>query len=127
MTTSAARITVGHQDQSYGPYSMHEVNSLLASGRLDCEDLAWVEGTPDWVSLRTVPGVLAVPPLPPQASRDDYDPDCSDRKILPAFLMAFFIGPLGVHRFYTGKTGSGIAMVILTLTIFGAIITPFGP
>ena len=128
MTNSAARITVRQNDQSYGPYSLQEVNSMLTSGRLDRDDLAWVEGSPDWTSLRAIPGVLAVPPPPPRTSgtsrRDhDYDPDASDRTVIAAFLMAFFIGPFGIHRFYVGKTGSGIAMLILTLTMIGAIVT----
>tara|TARA_R110002096_G_scaffold252520_1_gene445444 strand:+ start:73 stop:534 length:462 start_codon:yes stop_codon:yes gene_type:complete len=125
MTTSAARITVRQNDTSYGPYSLQEVNSMLTSGRLDRDDLAWIEGSPDWTSLRSIPGVLAVPPPPPRTSRRsaEHDPDASERQILPAFLMAFFVGPLGIHRFYVGKTGSGIAMLILTLTLFGAIIT----
>jgi TM2 domain-containing membrane protein YozV len=131
MTSSAARITVRQNDKSYGPYSLQEVNSMLTSGRLNRDDLAWVEGSPDWTSLRAVPGVLAVPPPPPRTSRNsrtsrrdpDYDPNASDRTIVAAFLMAFFIGPFGIHRFYVGKTGSGIAMLILTLTMIGAIIT----
>lgn len=47
----------------------------------------------------------------------------SDKKILPAFLLAFFIGVLGIHRFYVGKTWSGIAMVVLSLTLVGLIVT----
>ena len=38
----------------------------------------------------------------------------SDKKILPAFLMCFFLGCLGIHRFYVGKIGTGI-LQILTL------------
>lgn len=31
-----------------------------------------------------------------------------------AAVLAFFLGGLGVHRFYVGKIGSGIAQIILT-------------
>jgi TM2 domain-containing membrane protein YozV len=36
----------------------------------------------------------------------------SDKKILPAFLLCFFLGFLGIHRFYVGKTGSGVAQLL---------------
>lgn len=32
----------------------------------------------------------------------------SDRKILIALLLCFFLGYLGFHRFYAGKVGTGI-------------------
>lgn len=38
----------------------------------------------------------------------------SSRKILPAFLMCFFLGCFGIHRFYVGKIGTGV-LQILTL------------
>ena len=142
MTSSAARITVRRDDENYGPYSIDDVNQMLVAGRLDSEDLAWLEGSPEWTQLRAIPGVRAVPPPPPppggRAARpapsanrydededfeDDFDPECSDRLILPAFLLAFFVGVFGVHRFYVGKTGSGIAMLVLTITIVGIFIS----
>ncbi len=33
----------------------------------------------------------------------------TDKKILPAFLLCFFLGMFGAHRFYVGKIGTGIA------------------
>lgn len=36
----------------------------------------------------------------------------TEKRILPAFLLCFFLGAFGVHRFYVGKVGTGILMLI---------------
>jgi TM2 domain-containing membrane protein YozV len=36
----------------------------------------------------------------------------SSKRILPAFLLCFFLGALGVHRFYVGKVGTGILQIV---------------
>jgi TM2 domain-containing membrane protein YozV len=36
----------------------------------------------------------------------------SEKRILPAFLLCFFFGVLGVHRFYVGKIGTGILQLV---------------
>lgn len=32
--------------------------------------------------------------------------EMSDKRILPAFLLCFFFGIFGAHRFYVGKVGT---------------------
>lgn len=45
------------------------------------------------------------------------------KSALIAYLLWFFFPLLGAHRFYMGRMGTGLAMLILTLTAFGAIIS----
>ena len=46
-----------------------------------------------------------------------------DKQAWIALVLAFFLGAFGAHRFYVGRTGSAIAMFLLTLTIVGVLIT----
>jgi TM2 domain-containing membrane protein YozV len=36
----------------------------------------------------------------------------SSKKKLPAFLMCFFLGCFGIHRFYVGKIGTGVLQLV---------------
>lgn len=42
----------------------------------------------------------------------------SEKNWLTAFLLCFFLGGIGVHRYYAGKIGTGI-LYTLTLGLFG--------
>jgi len=36
----------------------------------------------------------------------------SEKRILVAFLLCFFVGVFGVHRFYAGKVGTGVLQLV---------------
>ena len=40
-----------------------------------------------------------------------------------AALLAFFLGPLGIHNFYLGYTTRGVIQLILSLTFFGLFVS----
>ena len=51
-----------------------------------------------------------------------YEP-VNDRNKFVAAALAFVLGTFGVHRFYLGRTGSGIAMLVMTITVVGLLVT----
>ena len=61
-------------------------------------------------SATNCPGCGAVQARPAGAVAVQAAP-LTDKRILPAFLLCFFVGIFGAHRFYVGKTGTAIAQI----------------
>ena len=43
-----------------------------------------------------------------------YQPseELSEKEFLPTLILCFFVGFLGIHRFFVGKLGTGILMIV---------------
>ena len=50
-------------------------------------------------------------------------PAAAPKQKIVAFLLAFFLGGFGVHNFYLGKTGMGIAQLVLTITFIVILVS----
>lgn len=69
------------------------------------------------LSIFPVPGAAPAPVSPAPA------PAQNDRNKYVAAIIAFFFGPLGIHRFYLGRVGSGVAMLVLSCTVIGLLVS----
>ena len=61
------QVHVDRGGERFGPYSIEDVNTYLASGTLLPTDLAWHDGMTDWVSIEEIPGVTMTEGSPPPA------------------------------------------------------------
>ncbi|TDI60697.1 MAG: TM2 domain-containing protein [Alphaproteobacteria bacterium] len=43
---------------------------------------------------------------------EEQDTSESEKGFVPALLLCLFLGGLGAHRFYVGKIGTGILMIV---------------
>ncbi|QLQ19144.1 MAG: TM2 domain-containing protein [Exiguobacterium profundum] len=51
----------------------------------------------------------------------------NDKKsTLVAYLLWFFVGPFGAHRYYLGKTASGLVMLALLIVGFLTVVLYIG-
>ena len=70
--------------------------------------------------LETIASTPPAPPLPKVAIAPSQP--ASEKIILPAFLLAFFFGLFGMHRFYVGKVWSGLLQVAALLAWIPVIV-----
>jgi TM2 domain-containing membrane protein YozV len=59
----------------------------------------------------------APPPPPPPAP--GYAPDPAQKSRIAAGILGILLGGLGIHRFYLGYVGIGIAQIAVTIVTFG--------
>lgn len=72
----------------------------------------------EWLTrpAQPAPQPVYVQPAYPQQYR-------SPKSKVTAALLAFFVGCLGIHEFYLGKSGAGVAFLLVTL-LLGWLVFP---
>lgn len=122
---------VGVDGREYGPVDMAALQEWIEQGRVTATTMLI-----DPISGQRGPAssFVAVQPLfarvsnhagnfaPPKYSHyvdTRHHPLMASKSKIAAALFAFFLGTLGIHQFYLGKTGLGIAMLLITVLTCG--------
>lgn len=108
---------VGADGRQYGPVNAAQLREWIMAGRANAQTMAQIEGSAEWKPLGSFPDfadLKAGAGIPPVAQA--YDPRKSK---LVAGLLGIFLGGFGVHRFYLGYTGIGIAQIAVTFLTCG--------
>ena len=122
-----------YNGQQVGPLSK---NDLLNYG-LTPDSMVWANGMPDWTRAGSCPDLAdlfaapnpgygnnaapgySVPPQQPYAPYGCKPTPYPDKSKIAAGLLAIFLGGLGIHYFYLGKTSAGLICLLLTLCSCG--------
>lgn len=112
--------------KSYGPYGVDELQRFSAEGRVTATSMLCAEGGSAWVPAHTVLGSAGgmppgsfppIAPPPPAFGSPPFNPAAKSR--LAAGLFGVLLGALGIHNFYLGYTGRGIAQLLISILSCG--------
>lgn len=108
-----------YQGKTVGPMTAEQ----LAAYSLNAHSQVWHEGMADWMQAYNFPELMEIiartnpphyaPGYPPYNAQADINTTGKDHVV--AGLLAIFLGGLGIHYFYIGKTTAGILCILLTL------------
>jgi len=121
------QLHLSYRGQQLGPMDLQSVNIALLSGEVGADAMAWYAGLDAWIPITQVEGVrlrmagsTPQPPLAPPAFYPNVGKQPKSR--IGYILLGIFLGMLGVHNFYAGYIGQGIAQLLITVFLFWTII-----
>ena len=106
---------IGADGRQYGPINVEQLRQWITEGRANAHTLVQPEGGVEWKPLASFPEFSPplASPVPPVLATPRR------RSKIAAGLLGIFFGGFGVHRFYLGYVGVGIAQIIVTVATCG--------
>lgn len=124
---------ISYRGQQIGPMDLQSVNMALSNGQVGADAMAWYDGLDAWIPISQVEGVRLVaagrpPPLAyPVAYQNVGYPGVGvhypgAKSKIGYIVLGLFLGTLGIHNFYAGYTGRGLAQLLIAVFLFWTII-----
>jgi TM2 domain-containing membrane protein YozV len=133
--------------QRTGPYEASDIQRMLRQGAIGYDTQFWKDGMLDWQAVGSQRHLFETTYQQPARPTQSYQPPQYQQPpvqiyqqpmvVQPVFmnppktrlayiLLALFLGGLGVHNFYAGYTGKGVAQLLMTLFLWWTIVVPLG-
>lgn len=126
--------------QKSGPYALTQLRSMWNSGAITANSQYWCEGMATWQPILQMRHMLESAPMPYQTNYVAYQANYVGTPYHQAYVrpsksraayivLGLFFGCLGIHNFYAGRVGAGIAQLLITIFLgwlfIGIVITAF--
>lgn len=87
---------------------------------------SWTTSEATYDSQNPYPPMGGQTPIQPwqRQAQYVYGPGMSDKSKVTAAIYAFFLGEFGIHNFYLGRTGRGVAQLLITIFLAVIVIGP---
>lgn len=111
--------------QQSGPYTINQMRTMWQNGTINAGTAYWQAGMAQWQSLANIRYFLdapsgnqfGAPVIVNQASYQVSYPVqfVSSKSRVTFVLLGLFLGCLGIHNFYAGYSGKGVAQLLITI------------
>lgn len=135
--------------QQTGPYAAQDVQQMLRQNAVGYETQFWKDGMSSWETIGSQRNLFETSYAPQQQlyqnqayQQTQYQQQQpinvyhqqpllvqpvyinSSKSRVSYILLGLFLGGLGIHNFYAGYTGRGIAQLLLSLFLFWTVVVP---
>jgi TM2 domain-containing membrane protein YozV len=136
-----------------GPFPESQIRIFITAGEITRDTFLWSEGMPAWQMARDIPGLISSspPPIRPPLTQSQMVPSqegpptnsasvvrvssdtqammlfqANQKSMLVSYLLWFFLGWTGAHRFYNSNIGGGVAQLIAFISAIVLYIIGIG-
>lgn len=126
---------IGGDGKKYGPISFDQVQSWIKEGRANAQTMIKTDTSSKWVPLGQCSEFSSLTGDPPVVNPNINQPIAGHRMAMArnpnakskivAGILGIVLPGTGVHRFYLGYIGVGIAQILANLLCFTGVVWGF--